>query len=389
MNRPVAWGALVLTTLLIGAPAPAAALEPVVLSDAAGEYRLGLHLELLEDPDHGWTIADVNSPAMADRFIRSDKEVPNLGMARGDTWVRFRLRNSSATRDEWLLTIGWPVVDRVELYTPEPSGAYRVRAAGELVPFTDWEIDHRQPTFAITVPAGADSTFYVRFHGEDTMILPLSVWSPEAFEAACLRERFWFGIYYGVVLAMVLYNFQLFVLLRDPAYILYGLAMSAFALYQSCLDGLMNQYFWPSSPWWATRSLHVFATLTLYCTAIFARSFLGTAHSLPRFDRFARVMIWLFFALIPWSFFGPVGAIAASGSICGVVAAVAFAAAAIIRWRQGYTPARYYLLAWSLLSILASAQALRGFGFLPSNPLTDHGLQIAVLVLSLDRKSVV
>src|SRR5947207_3288693 len=124
-----AWGVLALLALSLGAAFPAAAVEPVVLSDAEGEYPLGLHLEVLEDPGNGWTIADVTAPGMDGRFVRSDEEVPNLGMARGDTWVRFRLHNSSTSRDDWLLKIGWPVVDRVELYVPEPSGEFRMRAA--------------------------------------------------------------------------------------------------------------------------------------------------------------------------------------------------------------------------------------------------------------------
>jgi len=50
--------------------------------------------------------------------------------------------------------------------------------------------------------------------------------------------------------------------------------------------------------------------------------------------------------------------------------------ASIYALRKGYEPARYFLLAWITLLAGVTAYALKGFGLLPSNILTDHSLQI-------------
>src|SRR5262249_56784127 len=100
----------------------ALALEPIVLEDDRDRYPLGTCLEILVDTDHRWSIADVLETTIAARFVPSRSEVPNFGLSRAAYWVRFALRNASASESKWLLEIQWPVVDRVTFYPPNPAG---------------------------------------------------------------------------------------------------------------------------------------------------------------------------------------------------------------------------------------------------------------------------
>jgi hypothetical protein len=68
----------------------------VVLTDNVGEYPLGLHLELLEDPGGQLTIDDVTSAAHADEFVPSQREIPDFGYITSAYWVRFRAQKRPA-----------------------------------------------------------------------------------------------------------------------------------------------------------------------------------------------------------------------------------------------------------------------------------------------------
>ncbi len=50
------------------------ALKPVILTAKQDEYPVGLHLEILEDLDKTWTIADVSAPELSYQFVLSQAE---------------------------------------------------------------------------------------------------------------------------------------------------------------------------------------------------------------------------------------------------------------------------------------------------------------------------
>ena len=54
----------------------------VILEDGKDHYKIGLNLDILEDPTGKLTIEDVINPEMAENFKRSKDEVPNFGFSK-------------------------------------------------------------------------------------------------------------------------------------------------------------------------------------------------------------------------------------------------------------------------------------------------------------------
>lgn len=88
-------------------------------------YPLGRHAQFLEDRAGKLTIGDITSPAVAARFVGSDKDIPNFGI--GDTvyWIRFRAANHSTTARVWLLEQQFPLMRTFDLYTPDGTAAFQ------------------------------------------------------------------------------------------------------------------------------------------------------------------------------------------------------------------------------------------------------------------------
>ncbi|HLE14507.1 MAG TPA: 7TM-DISM domain-containing protein, partial [Anaerolineales bacterium] len=135
MNRRALWIAclliLISVSLARAQSANGTGTGPVILSDDAEKYLLGLHLEILEDPGGQLTIQEVTSPEYSNRFVPSQEEVPNYGFTGSAYWVRFRLRNESQSVDDWLLEVGFPNMHYVDLYLPD-GVAYVSRQTGVL-----------------------------------------------------------------------------------------------------------------------------------------------------------------------------------------------------------------------------------------------------------------
>jgi signal transduction histidine kinase len=365
-----------LALALCALPAVARALEPVVLHEDRGKYSLGRSLEILEDPEAQWTIDDVASSAFDSKFVPSRWDTPNFGWTASAYWVRFQLRDDALFNTEWLLELDWPVVDSVELYIPEPSGGFAVRRAGEHVPFAEWQIPYRNPTFSIRPAHDSNQTFYVRVEGEDTMVIPLTLWSAGAFQAKRATESLGFGLYFGVLAMLAIYHLFLLASTRDRVYLYYVLTVVTFGLYQLSLTGYLHQLLAFSPLPFSPRALHVSGALLLVSALLLTRSFLQTWEHVPRIDKVLVGLLGVFIALAAWSLGG---SIATFQWMLGPPAALlAFVVlwAAIVCWRNGYTPARHYLIGFTWVVLGGLTYELRGLGIAPSNFVTEN-LQFA------------
>jgi signal transduction histidine kinase len=375
---------LIAAAVLATVPMPALGLEAIAVDAARGHgLRLDRRVEVLEDRAGAWTIDDVASPAFDGRFQPSPGEGFNAGLTTSAWWLRFRLRDDGTAPSTWLVELPWAVVDRVERWAPDGAGRYTVALAGEGVPFARWDVEHRTPTFTLPLAPGEAATYYVRVAGDDTMLLSLVLWSTPAFVANETRENLGFGFYYGALFALVLYNLIQFFAIGDRVYLYYVLTIAGFGLYQLCLDGFAYQYFWPASPDWALRSLHVFAGLSGVAAAVFSRRFLMTERYLPGLDRWLRRLAVPIVAALVGCLLLSIPAMIRVVGIVIVGCAVTFLPAAVVIWRRGYRAARFYLFAWGGIGMAVLVHTARGFGLAPGSWVATHAMQLGVFSTAL------
>jgi hypothetical protein len=190
--------------------------EPVILTDEQDQYPLGLHMEILEDPSSELTIEDVVSPEFDSRFAPSQVEVPNYGFTNSAYWVRLNLRNGARLNDHWLLEVGFANMQFVDLYTPLPDGdGFEVKQTGALRPPETRDIRHPRIILDLRIPAQSQQTYYLRFQNGASMTLPLTLWTPNAFLMETQLDLGLYGIYFGALIVLLLYNLFLFFSLRE------------------------------------------------------------------------------------------------------------------------------------------------------------------------------
>jgi adenylate cyclase len=130
------------------------------------------------------------------------------GYTRNAFWFRIR-----PPQGEWLLEVASPFLDHVDLYLPQAGGDYTVIRSGDARPFAEREIAHRHPLFRL--PAALAGPAYLHVYSEGLINIPLRLWQPDAFASHVAYEEFGFGVYYGIMLVMVLYNLSLYLFVRD------------------------------------------------------------------------------------------------------------------------------------------------------------------------------
>jgi two-component system, sensor histidine kinase LadS len=195
------------------------------------------------------------------------------------------------------------------------------------------------------------------------------------------------GIYYGVLIVMMPYNLFLFFSVRDVSYFYYIFYVVFVSLYQAGIDGLAFQFLWPRSPEIELRSVLFFVCFGFIGIFQFVKSFLELKRNMPGINKFLTVVVWALGLIAVGIFFFEYKIANIIVSLLGLLAPLLIFAIGLKSFIQGFRPARFFLLAWTMFLLLTSMSALRIFAILPVNFITIHGMRIGsileVILLSL------
>ncbi len=368
--------------------------EPAPLPGAEGRVALGAHVDVLEDPSRKLRLEDVLKPEFAGRFVPSVSEALNFGYTHSAWWLRFSLPGGAPAGDELLLEIAFPSIDRVEFFLPEPQPGdaprYWMRVAGDEFRWDAREVKHRNHVYRFSVPPQpGPHTYYMKFESLSVLTVPLVLWRPGPFADRDRDVQLVLGLFYGLVVALALYNLMLFVAVRDGTYLIYVGYAAAFGMFLFGYDGFAYQYLWPESPWWANHASATALCTTLALGAQFARSFLDVRRIAPRADKVILAVIGVAGVLaagsaIGWPF--SYGTVLRTVSVLAAGMAALSVYVAVRALLDGYRPARFFLLAWAALLVFILIGVLRNFALVPTNVVTLYGLHFGfaldVLLLS-------
>ena len=157
--------------------------------------------------------------------------------------------------------------------------------AGDLAPFSSRPFVHRNLVFPLALVPGSEQQLYLRVSSSGSITLALTLWSAKALHQHDQRVYAILAAYFGMLLALGLYNLLLYFSLREAAYLAYVGVVASMAVAQLSILGLGNQFLWPNWPAWGNLALPLGFCLTGYFGALFTRRFLNTATTTPRFDR--------------------------------------------------------------------------------------------------------
>ena len=360
---------------------------PLRLEKGHGRYPLGAHISILEDRTGSLTIRDASSPAMASRFIQGNNAAPSFGFNDADYWVRLVLTNDLPRDEQWFIELDYPHMDRIEIYYREKPGVFTMKKSGDVLPFSEREVRYRNFVFSIPVRAGAGQTVYLHFAGRCSKQFPLTIWSPTSFSEKVIKENIFLGIYYGIILVMMLYNLFLFFFIRDRSYLFYVIYIASYGLVQMAYNGLAYQFLWPTLPGWHNISLPFLIGLAIFFMAVFSRSFLHLREQTVVMDRCVIGIMLIGVATMIYSLFGDYLIAIESAMKLMVLASLCVVISAIVCMRRGFRPARFFLFAWVFFLSGLVLLALNKLHILPVMFITEYANQIGsaleVTLLSL------
>lgn len=343
-----------------------------------GAASLTEYFAVLEDPGRSLTLADVQRPDIASRFIGGQAPAQSLsyGFTRSAYWLRLSLRNASAQPVERLLEIGYPILSSIHFHQPGADGTYQSLTTGLATPFATRPYPNRFFVFPVTLPAHADQVVYLRLQSASSMLVPAKLWEPQPFHAHERNDYAAQAWYFGMASALILFNMLLFVALRDVVYLLYSNFAICAALTISASNGWGKEFIWPDTLLWSDIAISVFGSLTLAALLLFMRRMLSTREIIPKLDRVIQVFIGiqLLFAIgiaVSPSFFAVPGTLLIAATVLLILSASIFCAIA-----KKQRLALFFLAAFSMWILGVVVVGLKTLTLLPVNAVTMNGYQI-------------
>ena len=145
-----------------------------------------------------------------------------------------------------MLEFGYPMIQVLHVHRFDGAAEAASWLTGRLAPFGSRPIAYRNFLFNFSSWKGSRTVFYLMLESSGTVLAPMTVYSQREFLGRSTKTTAGIGVYCGVILAMVLFNFFLLITIRDGNYLYYiGYALT-FCLLMFTLNGMAYQYLWPN-----------------------------------------------------------------------------------------------------------------------------------------------
>lgn len=358
---------------------PVSAQTPLRITDQLDEHVfMPTELSIFIDSANAYSFQEISTPAFAHRFS-TNKEYQNKDFLRNTSyWIRLPIQHFPATKKVWLLEFYDQTIDHLDAYKPLIDGTFEKIPMGDQQPFVQRMFMHKNFEIVVDRHDSKVSYYYFRVQSHEFADIRIAFRSANRFVYYALNEYFLFGTFYGMIIIITLYNFLVFLAIREIKNIYYIMYILSVAAYAMSYDGIGFQYLWPNHPEWNHYAVGITMYSVIVWGLIFTRRFLSTRGNATRLDRALKWMIvgrTIFFVvelfLIPQ--------LLTVRTIEIIPLSVIFYTGIAV-WNRGYRPARFFVIAYGVLFLGFFIRTLVYFNVLPFTTALHYSLHFSFVL---------
>ncbi|WP_170845698.1 sensor histidine kinase [Parapedobacter composti] len=328
-------------------------------------------LQVFEDKNDEFTIDQIIA---FNKEFRPSEKFPSYGLTNSAFWFKIEVINNSLDSN-LLLKVENPNLHTIDLYYKR-NGQINLQSFSSTSPEQDRVFNTPYPLFKLIQPPHTSSTYYMKVKSKDVVSVPVSIERQDLIISDVGFNKIYFSLYAGIVLAMSLYNFFLYLSLRDNIYLYYVVYIVAVGFTQACLKGYAAYYIWPDNELFVIRANHIVTVMSGIFSAAFTIEFLRLKSTLPKLYLFllANVTIYVISVLVYVFGYYKLGQEVLQYNT--TVAALVVLFCSFYIYHKGYKPALFFGVAWSFFLGGVILYVLKDVGVLPFNTFTNNAILI-------------
>ncbi len=305
---------------------------------------------------------------------------PVFGFDPATQWLKIRVFNFEDQTAQQILEVNNPVLNRCNLYEIKGNTSRLLFESGDEMPFKSRTVGHVNHLFPLYLAPYSSREFLLEVStmGEQ-MQVPLKLWTQGELVERDEKDRLLRGIYFGIILFVLLFNLFIFVIIREKSSLWYVAYVFALLMLQLSLSGFAFQYFWPRSTYLANVANPFFASFSIFALIKFTQHFLTLKNHFPRLNKLFQAIgflvatnILISLVYTPLTFRVSVLAINSLALLLNLL----ILPTVWMVMRKGFKPARFFFYAFVALVLTVFIFILNNFGIISSEFFGAYGLQL-------------
>lgn len=293
-------------------------------------------------------------------------------------WVKVPLLVARELEEEWMIEFYDQTIDHIWAYFPQQDGSYKQHHVGDAIPFYEKSFNHKNFQWIIDTELEGQQDVYFKVQSHLYADLRVSVRTVNQFVAYALNEYFLYGLFYGMIFIISIYNMLIYFAIREQKYLLYTFYILSVGVYAMCVDGIAYQYLWPNWPKWNQIAYGTALFSLIFWSLMFSRRFLITSVRAPQLDKLLlgtlalRSAFFLYALIFDNSLFE-------YRNIEIIPLSLVFYTGIRI-FAKGYKPARFFVVAYGILFMGFLTKALIYLSVIPLVTVSYYSLHICFLL---------
>jgi two-component system, sensor histidine kinase LadS len=317
-------------------------------------------------------------------FQKPKSDFLNFGISTQSIWIYVDIEKLDDTN--WFIELQSPLPSLLRYYIVKNDTILYSLETGSSAHSETRFIHHPFFVFPVSVPAGT-YRIYLNLESNDSITIPLVLWRRDKFFYYDGWKYIFFSFFFGAMVALSIYNFLLFVSIKDRAYLYYVGYIFTFFVFLSSSYGLFGYFLNDVIGFFPEIILPLTAVLTAVFALAFTRRFLQVEANFPRLNH------WMIFGLVFGlfkmfiMFFIPIRIAVLIANLYPLLGVTLIVSAIVLAIRKGYKPAYYFAIAWVGVILSVSLFIFSNLGILQATLVTQYaqilGASFEALVLSL------
>ena len=334
-----------------------------------------------------YTFDEIKEKSEQGHFLPLDKDHSKFGFTDNIFWIKVHVENNTSTANQQILELNYPSLDSIDIYELENQKFILKKELGDLRPY-DTSTFMPNPNYAFSLLSFEEKTFFIQIISTGSLNIGISIQDTNTYNISSSIQMKWLSFYFGAVLIMLMYNFLIYLMIKNKSFLYYVLFHLSYIIFALSLSGISFQLFWPETPYLNQYVIPMAMSLTGTFSLLFTIHFLDLKLINPRLYKFlySLAIISFLISLVPLIFGYSLGSILGS-LISFIIAIILFILSLYLAVFKKNINALFYFVAWSFFCVGVVISHLSNIGIIPSTMLTSFSSQIGsffeVLLLSI------
>ena len=361
---------------LISLPLWAIAQGDVQLISTNEVIRLSPQFKIFRETDNPLGLFDIKQKL--DKFVWQPGDNPNYGFSDKGIWLHTTILNVTENK-QWVIDVGFTQLEKVDIYVLLGDEVLGKTSHGKI----RINPEYRFPTLKLDLPYAQTIDLYVRLESQSSaLIAPVDIQTDAHHKQINFYDNLLWGLFYGGLIMLGLYNLILYVGLRDNSLLAYVGYICSSLIWQFVWGGHLHLLMPSAITIWVSSHTDLIFVIIGTFSGLFTISFLDMSKTAPNSLVYIKICIGLLAILGLLSLLNLLPPVWQSSLVylSSVIAIATFTYAGFESYSNQFYAARYFIFAWGILAVFALIGILSLTTILPSNFFTAYCFQFGIFI---------